>query len=238
MSTTNKDIVVGFPLYNDATLLDFAGATQVFAFSGGFKPIWLAKTLAPVMTSEGVTVNPGYTFSQHPRIDLLFVPGGDGEGVAASMLDKDFQRFVKKAANTAEWSGSVCTGAFIIAAAGLLDGCQATTYWSVLNVLDEFPDIKVNTRDYPRYIIQPKHKRFSGGGVSSSIDLALQLVKVINSKNAAEMADLSIQYAPDPPVHSGDPSQANNPALVAKVRKNQQDDFIQPIIDATCQVLN
>lgn len=240
MSSTkkNQDIIVGFPLYDDATLLDFAGATQVFAFSAGFKPIWLAKDMNPVMTSEGMTVNPQYTFSKHPQIDVLFVPGGGGDGVAAAMQDKTYQRFIKKVAKTAEWSGSVCVGAFMLAAAGLLDNCTATTYWSVLNILDEFPNIKVNTKKYPRYIIQRKARRFTGGGVSSSIDLALELVKTIKNKTAAETADLDIQYAPDPPVHTGDPSQADNPALVAKLRKNQIPGFIQPIANATQQIIN
>lgn len=233
----NKDLIVGFPLYPEATLLDFAGATQAFAFAAGFRPIWLAPTLDPVPTSEGVTVNPAYTFSRHPCIDLLFVPGGGGNGVAAAMQDEIMLRFVKKAARTAEWSGSVCTGAFILAAAGLLDGCKATTYWSMLETLDEFPAIRVNTQAYPRYILDRRHKRFTGGGVSSSIDLALQLIRVISSKRAAETADLSIQYAPDPPVQAGDPSQAS-PALVKKVRHHQQDGFIQPIADATWAVIS
>ncbi len=228
--------VVGFPLYQGSTLLDFAGATQVFAFSGGFKPIWLAPSLEPITTSEGVTVNPTYTFSKHPRIDLLFIPGGGGDGVAAAMQDNVMLRFVKKAAKTAQWSGSVCTGAFILAAAGLLDGCKATTYWSVLDTLNEFPAIRVDTEVYPRYLIQRKHKRFTGGGVSSSIDLALKLVQTINSKRAAEMADLSIQYAPDPPVQSGDPSQASR-TVVAQVRHNQQTGFIEPIAKATQAVI-
>lgn len=232
-----KDLIVGFPLYPENTLVDFAGATQVFAFASGFKPIWLAPTLDPVPTSEGVTVNPTHTFSRHPRIDLLFVPGGDGNGVAAAMQDKVMQQFIKKAAKTAEWSGSVCSGAFIIAAAGLLDGCRATTYWSMLDILNEFPDVRVDTQAYPRYLLDRRRKRFTGGGVSSSLDLALELVKTIKNKRAAEMADLSIQYAPDPPVKSGDPSQAKK-TVVAEVRNNQQHGFIQPIAEATQAVIN
>lgn len=97
-----SEIIVGMPLFDGATPLDFAGATQVFSFAQGFRPIWLAADLTPVATSEGVTVNAGYTFDEHPPIDLLFVPGGSGAGVAAAMQDEAFQCFVKNAAVSAQ----------------------------------------------------------------------------------------------------------------------------------------
>ena len=237
MTTENKKIVVGFPLYQGVTLLDFAGATQVFAFSGDFKPVWIAQSLAAIKTCEGVSVNPAYSFTDHPQIDLLFVPGGIGAGVAHAMLDPDMQDFIKTASQSAQWSGSVCVGAFIIAAAGLLNQCRATTYWSLLDELNRFPDIEVGLKTYPRSVIEFKKKRFSGGGVSSSIDLALELVKIIKDKEIAELTDLSIQYAPEPPVKSGDPKQADNPRLVEKVRQNQKKIFIEPIANATTKVI-
>ncbi len=238
MTISSKQLVVGFPLYPEVTLLDFAGATQVFAFSGVFKPIWLAQSLAPVTTSEGVSVNPAYTFNEHPGIDVLFVPGGGGAGVAQAMLDPAMQDFIKTVSRKAQWCGSVCVGAFIIAAAGLLQGCKATTYWSMLGVLEKFTDITVDLNCYPRYIIDPGKRRFSGGGVSSSIDLALELVEKITDKQTAELADLSIQYAPNPPVTTGDPGQADNQQLLNKVIQNQQQGFILPITKATHAVID
>ena len=239
MSEQSKNLVVGFPLYHDCTLLDFAGATQVFAFAAGFKPIWLAESLAPVMTSEGVTVNPQYSFDSYPHIDVLFTPGG-GPGVADAMQNLGLRKFVQDVAANAEWSGSVCTGAFIMAAAGLFNGCKVTTYWSMLEVLQRFPELSVNTQEYPRYLVDCKKKRFSGGGVSSSIDLALELIiqikGLVEGTAIADRADLSIQYAPDPPVTSGDPSQAK-PDIVASVKQAQLKPFIQPISVATDRVI-
>ena len=232
MTQSQPNKIVGIPIYDDSTLLDFCGATQVFAFARGFSPILIGKSLAPVMTTEGVSVVPSHTFVSHPRIDVLFVPGGGGAGVSHAMQDPELESFIKRAATTASWSGSVCTGAFVIAAAGLLDGCQATTYWSVLEVLNRFPNVTVDLDCYPRSKICPEQGRFSGGGVSSAIDLALELVELLGSKEIAEAADLAIQYAPDPPVKSGDPSQAS-PELVEKMRALQQTRFIQPISDAT-----
>ena len=239
MTEQAKNLIVGFPLYEDVTLLDFVGATQVFAFAAGFEPIWLAETLAPVKTSEGMSVNPQYTFDSHPHIDVLFVPGG-GPGVADAMQNAYIRKFVQEVAATSEWSGSVCTGAFILAAAGLFNGCNVTTYWSMLEVLGRFPELTVNTAEYPRYLVDSEKKRFSGGGVSSSIDLALQLVIQIKGKVEgtviADKADLSIQYAPGPPVTSGDPSQAK-PEIVASVKQAQLEPFIQPICCATDKVI-
>jgi cyclohexyl-isocyanide hydratase len=237
-NSESGNIVVGFPLYQEVTLLDFAGATQVFASAGGCQPIWLAKSTAPIMTSEGVTVNPQFAFADdHPKIDVLFVPGGGGDGVADAMLDSEIQDFVQRTAKTAQWSGSVCVGAFILATAGLLDGCHVTTYWSALNILQRFPSLTVDTECYPRCLVNEEKRRFSGGGVSSSNDLALELVVRLKNQRAADRADLAIQYAPHPPVISGDPSTAS-PELVKQMCEKQAIPFLKPISDVTNTVLN
>ena len=238
MDKPQKEITVGMPLFDGVTLLDFAGATQVFAFAQGFQAIWLAEDLTPVATIEGVTVNAGYTFDEHPPIDVLFVPGGSGAGIASAMQDDKFQAFIRETAAGAQWSGSVCNGAFIIAAAGLLDKCKrVTTYWSLLKVLDRFPSLSVETSQYPRSSIDHDHHRFTGGGISSSIDLALELVEMLAGTQAARISQLQNQYAPNPPVHAGDPSQANDPALVNALVERQQELLIGPISEATDAIL-
>ena len=207
----------GFPLYQGCTLLDFAGATQVFAFAG-VTPVWLAARREPVKTTEGVEVVPGGTFDDPGgAVDILFVPGG-GDAVAKAMLDPVLVGFVRDAGTAASWAGSVCTGAFIVAAAGLFDGCEVTTYWSQRENLALFPKLTV-AAGYPRWVI---HKdRFSGGGISSSIDLALEIVNVLSGPTQSMTTQLSVQYAPDPPFQSGDPSQAP-PAVTASVLKSQE----------------
>lgn len=211
----DKNLVVGIPLYNNCTLMDFAGATQVFSAPFGFETIWLAS--GPVITTtENVSVLPNYDFLYHPPIDILFVPGGDSNGVSTQMFDKGYQDFLKTNSKTAQWTGSVCTGAFILAAAGLFNGFVGddvkgvTTYWSQIPNLALLKDkfhFEV-AKGFPRFTFDCKLKRFSGGGISSSVDLALKLVEIIKGKDVAEKTQLFIQYAPDPPVHSGDPSQA------------------------------
>jgi cyclohexyl-isocyanide hydratase len=215
MKTTNKVLTVGFPIYDGVTLVDFCGATEVFSFPAGpdnaFKPIWLAAEKKQILTSEGLYVYPNYSFKEkHPPIDILFIPGGGSDLIANAMFDKAFQDFVKKTAASATWVGSVCTGAFILAASGYLNNCSATTHWSQidnLKLLSKKLKLKV-PKGNPRGVIDMKRKIFTGGGISSSLDLALMLVEKIKGKTYAQSSQLFIQYAPNPPVHAGDPEQA------------------------------
>lgn len=230
----SSQVTVGFPLYPGCTLLDFAGATQVFAYTPGFRVVWIAATLDPVSTTESVSVMPNATFDDHPPLSIVFVPGGGSDGVGAAMLDPTIQAWLKRVAEDAEWVGSVCTGAFILAAAGLLDGCQATTYWSARPVLALFPEVSV-VPGYPRWHLDEDRKRFSGGGISSSIDLALKLVDNIAGPQAAQTSQLFVQYAPSPPVHAGDPTEAS-PELVISVTQSQAA-FTAGLIAATSKVL-
>jgi cyclohexyl-isocyanide hydratase len=151
---------VVFPLYDGCTLLDFAGATQVFAWAG-FTPVWAAKTCDPIKTTEDVHVLPAVTLDslRTEPIEILFVPGG-GPTVGDAMLDPLFVKFIRDTGQRAKWAGSVCTGAFILAAAGLLDGFEATTYWSQRENLALFSKISVSA-GYPRWVIHGN--RFTGG---------------------------------------------------------------------------
>ena len=223
---------VVFPLYQGSTLLDFAGATQVFAFAG-LTPLWVAATGDPVKTTEGVCVLPSRTFDEilAEPIEILFVPGG-GDDVATVMLDPVFVNFVRQAGGRARWAGSVCTGAFLLAAAGLLDGYEATTYWSQRENLALFPAITV-AAGYPRWVIHGN--RFTGGGISSSIDLALELTNLRSGPTQSMRTQLSVQYAPAPPFASGDPGQA--PPEVTDAVRRSQGDFVAKIRLAAEQVI-
>lgn len=222
-----------FPLYNGSTLLDFAGATQVFA-SAGIASVWAATSLDPITTTENVQVLPGDTFEgvrQKKAVEILFVPGG-GPRVGEVMQDATMLDFIRHVGRQAHYAGSVCSGAFLLAAAGLYDGCEVTTYWSQRENLALFPSLRV-AAGYPRWVISGN--RFSGGGVSSSIDLSLELVNLISGPTQSMSTQLSIQYAPSPPYTSGDPSQA--PPEVTSQERADQADFTAMIRMAVEKVL-
>ncbi len=231
MASSTETLRVGFVLYNGSTLLDFAGATQVFAFAPGFQTVWLAPSRDPITTTEGVQVLPGASFADAGKVDILFVPGG-GDAVATVMQDPVYVDFVREVGGRARLAGSVCTGAFLLAAAGLLDGCEATTYWCQRENLALFPKIKV-AAGYPRWVVHGS--RFSGGGISSSIDLALELVDLLAGPTQSMSTQLAVQYAPSPPFQSGDPSQAP-PEITAKLLQQDQE-FIATIRKAVREVV-
>lgn len=232
---STRTLTVGFVLYPGCTLLDFAGATQIFAYTPGFQVVWIGQDLnTPIPTTESVTVNASATYADHPPLDIVFVPGGGSDGVGAAMQDQDLMTWLKTVAPNAQWVGSVCTGAFVLAAAGLFDGCSVTTYWSARSVLAMFPTLEV-VPGYPRWHIDDDNKRFSGGGISSSIDLALELVQTIAGTETANTSQLFVQYAPAPPVHAGDPTEAS-PELVISVTQSQAA-FTAGLVAATKAVL-
>lgn len=213
---TKRPFIVGIVLYPGFDLLDVAGANEVFTFVDSelagrpFKTITVAAetelaALAPL------TVKPSNTFENCPKLDLLFVPGA-GDGVAAAIGDADLHKFLRRKARTAKYVASVCTGGLILAASGLLDGYQATCHWSVIDCLKLFPDVTV-VNGFPRYLRD--RNRFTGGGISSSIDESLFMVQQIvtdltgdaaKGDAACQHVQLSIQYNPKPPFAGGDPA--------------------------------
>lgn len=215
---------VGFLLYPGCTLMDFAGAVQVFSSAVGKFKTFIVSEQKAITTTEGLTVLSDYSLDLYPAIDILFIPGGGDQGVIAAMNNNKVLDFINTVSANCKWRGSVCTGAFILAASGILKNCKATTYWSLLPVLDRLSDklnLEVPQNSYPRYLIDIKSKLFTGGGISSSLDLALELVKVICGTTVAEETQLFIQYQPQPPVNSGDPSHAPQNVLDAVTEMEQ-----------------
>jgi len=144
-----------------------------------------AKTLDPVRAEGGLTIVPTTTFANAPRPDLLFVPGGPG--VNDAMLDEETLAFVRR---NARWYGSACTGALILGAAGLLDGYNAATHWASMEFLPMFGANVVHER------VVIDRNRFTGGGVTAGIDIALRFVREISGDETADQIALGIEYGP------------------------------------------
>jgi cyclohexyl-isocyanide hydratase len=239
---TLPDFTVGILLYANCDLLDIAGPNDVFDFFDASvigrtsRVASVAGAKAPLGGIGAMTVTPQYDFEDCPPIDLLFVPGGGPAGLEDALADEALLAFVREKAAEARYVSSVCTGGLILAAAGLLDGYQATTHWAVIDCLRLFPEVKV-VNGCPRYVHDGN--RFTGGGISSSIDLSLYMVETIvtemsgdadTGKFASQQVQLQIQYNPQPPNSGGDPCSVDY-ALYAPTAESMKD-FHDGVCDA------
>lgn len=200
---------IGMLVFPDMTQLDFTGPYEVFVQVPKCEVKVIAKSLQPVAAKGGLKFLPDTTLADAPPLDLVFVPGGPG--VNALMEDRDVLEFLRRQAEKAKYVTSVCTGALVLGAAGLLKGYSATTHWASLGLLPVFgatalPDRVVTDRN-----------RITGGGVTAGIDFALTVAAEVAGPEVAKRIQLLIEYNPAPPFACGHPSTAE-PSIVEGLR--------------------
>ena len=201
---------IAFLLFPNVTQLDLTGPAQVFAQVSGARIALVAKTRDPVPTDAGFALLPTATFAEMPRADILCVPGGFG--INDAMEDAATLAWVRQVAEEAQWVTSVCTGALLLGAAGLLTGYRATTHWSQHHYLAAFGAIPVQQR------VVIDRDRATGGGVTAGIDFALTLAAQLRGDEAAKLIELGLEYNPQPPFDTGSPDRAGE-ALVEQSRE-------------------
>ncbi|MET0342411.1 MAG: DJ-1/PfpI family protein [Polyangiales bacterium] len=185
--------------YAGFTLLDLVGPLNALALHGTVHVV--AATLDPVPSDAGVAMMPTTTFERCPQeLDVLFVPGGFG--TAGAMEDARILSFLRDRAPRARYVTSVCSGALVLAAAGLLQGYRATTHWATYDALRLF-DVDVRS---DRVVID--RNRMTGGGVTAGIDFGLTLLSILRDEPTAKMTQLLMEYAPEPPFDAGRPELA------------------------------
>jgi cyclohexyl-isocyanide hydratase len=197
----------GLLLFPRLTQLDMTGPFEVFSRVPGGRVHLVWKTTDPVRSDTGLAMLPDTAFADCPQLDVVCVPGGPG--VAALMEDEAVLAFLRAQAPGARYVTSVCTGALVLAAAGLLKGKRATTHWAshdFLGPLGAVPEQGRVVRD---------GKFVTGGGVTAGIDFALTLVAEMLSPEAAQAIQLQIEYAPAPPFAAGSPATAPAEVLAA-----------------------
>lgn len=198
---------IGFLVFPGMLQLDFTGAYGVLAAMGQRADIRLVwKNAEPVLSSDKLAFSPTTAFKDCPPLDVLIVPGGGG--VLALLEDDAVLDFLKHQARTAKYIGSVCTGALVLGAAGLLRGYRATTHWlshDMLALLGAKP---------ARARVVLDRDRITAAGVTSGIDMALTLAGRLWGEQTAMAVQLNMEYAPEPPYTAGSPEQAP-PELVA-----------------------
>jgi cyclohexyl-isocyanide hydratase len=193
---------VGFVIFPDLTQLDFTGPQQVLARLPESAMHIVAKSAAAVPSDSGLGLVPTHTFENCPRLDLICVPGGNA-GVVRAMGDRETIEFVQRQSNTAKYVTSVCTGAFILGAAGLLKGRRATTHWAFTELLP----LVGATHEKGRVV--KDGNLITAGGVTSGIDFGLHVVAEIGGESVAQAIQLGLEYDPEPPFTSGHPDRAS-----------------------------
>jgi cyclohexyl-isocyanide hydratase len=148
------------------------------------------------------------SFADAGRYDVVWVPGGDPPALVKLIEDpqNSYVRFLLQQAPEARYMCAVCEGAMLLAASGLLDGYRATTHWAFLDCFSEyFPDVRV-ADGHPRFVLD--RDRLTGGGISSGLDEALELIRLLAGPERAAKVQLTTQYFPDPPVSGKIPTPA------------------------------
>ena len=212
-----RPVVVGMVLFPDLTLLDLVSPHT--AFSPSMQVCLIASTMDEIVCDTGIRIRPQTTFADAPpHLDVLFVPGG--AGTARATLDAELLQFLAERGATAGTSPRCAPGSIVLGAAGLLDGYQATTHWTHLGLLELFG---AQPRQ-DRVVID--RNRITGGGVTAGIDFALTVLEQMQGRHIAEVAQLSREYNPQPPLNSGSPHTAD-PAVVSMAES-----FVAPGVEA------
>jgi cyclohexyl-isocyanide hydratase len=200
---------IGLLLFPDITQLDMTGPYEVFTKFPDAEVHLVWKSLDPVTANGGMRIIPTTTFAGCPQLDLVCVPGGPG--MNALLNDEETLTFLKRQAKGARYVTSVCTGALVLGAAGLLKGKRAATHWMSRDMLKAFGAMPVAER------VVVDGNVMTGGGVTAGIDFALTVAADAFGEDLAKAIQLGIEYDPQPPFAAGSPDGAGT-AIVEKAR--------------------
>lgn len=203
---------IGFLIFPGMLQLDFTGAYGVLAAGPGAAVHTIWKDAGPVTSSDKLAFTPTATLAECPALDVLVIPGGGG--VVPLMGDADILNFLRARAGTARYVCSVCTGALVLGAAGLLAGYAATTHWMSWNFLERFGAVPKRER------VVVDRNRVTAAGVTSGIDMALCLAGMLWGDGIAQSIQLNMEYAPEPPYQAGDPETAPPEIVAAMLEKS------------------
>ena len=202
---------IAIPIFERFTALDAVGPYEVLSRLPGAEVRFLAAEPGPKHTENGsLTLLVEAALDDLPDPEVVVVPGG--LGTRSLMDDETMLDWLRRAHQTSTWTTSVCTGSLLLAAAGILDGIQATTHWLELETLAPY-----RARPVQRRVVE-QGKIITAAGVSAGIDMALTLAGRIAGEQAAQAIQLAIEYDPQPPFDSGSPAKAS-PEIIELVRR-------------------
>jgi transcriptional regulator GlxA family with amidase domain len=205
---------IAIPLFEGITALDAVGPYEVLSRLPGARVRVIAMTPGPYRTdNRQLTIVADEPLSAVPHPEVIMVPGGFG--TRPLMSPNPLLEWIRSAHVTSQWTTSVCTGSLLLAAAGILEGLDATTHWMSLDRLAEY-----GARPTLKRVVE-QGKVISAAGVSSGIDMALTLAARIAGEEVAQAIQLGIEYDPQPPFHAGSPDSAPT-HIVASLRERMR----------------
>lgn len=220
MEKTEKPFQIAILLYQGVTALDAVGPWEVLSRMSNTEVRFVGQEIGPITTEGGaLLLATTHTLAETPSPDMVLVPGG--ATTPGQMVDDDVLTWLRQVHKTTKWTTSVCTGALILGAAGILKGVPATTHWYKMNVLKI-----MGAKPRPEERIVHQGKIATAAGVSAGIDLALWLAGEIAGRKEAEAIQLTIEYDPHPPFDAGHMSKASEP--VRKIAKQIMDSHMPP----------
>jgi cyclohexyl-isocyanide hydratase len=196
----NEVLHIGFLIFPKVTQLDLTGPAQVLSRVPGAKVHLVWKSIEPLVTDVGFSINPTITFEKCPQLDVLCVPGGFG--AFERLNDAETLEFLRAQGSAARFVTSVCNGSLLLGAAGLIDGYKSACHWMWRQYLPQFGAEPVAAR-----VVRDRN-RLSGAGVTSGIDFAFTLASELAGEEAARMIQLGLEYDPQPPFDCGSPEKA------------------------------
>jgi cyclohexyl-isocyanide hydratase len=193
-------MIIGIPVYQDVDLLDVTGPKEIFSWMGKDVTVEIIADKAnkkSIKSRDGLIFTAPKTFEDASKLDVLWVPGGAPDALNRELAQGTYIEFLKKQSG-AKYICSVCEGAILLAASGLLDGYLMTTHWRFIPCLSKFK-VKV-AEGFPRFVLD--RNRLTGGGISSGLDEAFKLVELLTDYETAQDIQQTTQYYPCPPVAS------------------------------------
>lgn len=206
-------IHIGMLVFPRLTQLDLTGPYEVFARMPEARVHLVSHSLEAVVSDSGLAITPDTDFDACPPLDVLFVPGGPG--ISGAIESRQTLAFLQQRAPAARYVTSVCTGALVLGAAGLLAGYRATTHWLSMDLLPLAGAIPVSER------VVIDRNRITGGGVTAGIDFGLVVAAQLFGADVARAIQLMMEYDPAPPFDSGSPRTASA-ALVSRISERCQ----------------
>lgn len=208
---------IAIVLYPGVTALDAIGPYEILHRIPGAQLRFVGTEAGPVDADSGVLfLGVTHTYAETPEPDIVLVPGSE-RATPMAMASEELTSWLHKVHKKTIWTTSVCSGALILASAGILEGQSATTHWLVQPAL-----ARLGAKPEPGQRIVRSGKIATAAGVSAGLDLALWLVGELCGPERAEIIQLVIEYDPEPPFDSGHPAKASK-----EVRRKAQADMIR-----------